>query len=419
MDETKTETGSEQASGIRDWRRGFWSLFVTQFQGAFSDNAYKFLVMFLILDEMSEAEKLQYLLVTGAVFALPFIVFSTVAGLLSNRYSKRRLVIATKVAEVVIMSVALVAMEGNYIWLMIGVMFLMSTQSAFFGPAKYGLLPEMLPRARLSWGNGVLSLGTFVAIILGMLAAGFLAKRYGAASWECGLALVLLALTGLTASQGVVRVPAANPQQQIRWNYFPDFCRQLRSIGQDRVLLYAIFGNAYFWFLGALMQFAILVYGDEALELKEAKISFLVGGMAIGIGLGSLSAGYLSRGRIEYRLILAGSVGMSVCFFLLAWPAPSVGQVLGNLIGLGFCAGCYIVPQMAIIQSRPDAREKGSVIAVNAVLAFVGVFFSSIVYYGCKEWLGWDDVEIFLACGITMITVSGLIYRLVFPRKER
>ncbi|HMP84258.1 MAG TPA: MFS transporter, partial [Verrucomicrobiota bacterium] len=146
--------------------RGFWALFATQFQGAFSDNVNKFLVTFLIVGMGLSLESRDKLVpVVGALFALPFVLFSMTGGFLADRHSKRTVVIGTKVAEILIMLLATLAFALGSVSLMLVVVFLMSAQSAFFGPSKYGLLPELLPEKQLSWGNGIISLGTYVAII--------------------------------------------------------------------------------------------------------------------------------------------------------------------------------------------------------------------------------------------------------------
>ena len=394
----------------RPWRKGFWCLFATQFQGAFSDNVFKWLVLFLVMEGMTRDRKDELAPIIGAVFALPFILFSMFAGMLADKHSKRRIAVGTKMAEVCIMTLALVGLaggDGGIVPLLVAVVFLMSMQSAFFGPTKYGLLPEILPESRLSWGNGYLQMGTFVAIILGTLAAGWLSDRFGPASWECGLALVVLAGLGLSTSLGISKVPAANPlRKRARWCW-PALRRRIGLIRRkDRPLFLAIGGDTYFWFLGALMQLTILFYGKEALELPAGKISYLQGALAIGIGVGSLAAGYFSRGKIEYRFVPFGGLGMALCCFAMALPGANFLRVFWILIGLGFFAGFFVVPLAAMIQRRPDAKEKGSVIAVCAVFVFSGVFFASVVYYGYR-WIGLDYLGVFFVCGLTTLLVSG------------
>ena len=393
------------------WRKGFWCLFATQFQGAFSDNVFKWLVLFLVMEGMTRDRKDELAPIIGAVFALPFILFSMFAGMLADKHSKRTIAIGTKMAEVGIMSLALLGLAGGdsgIVPLLVAVVFLMSMQSAFFGPTKYGLLPEILPDSRLSWGNGYLQMGTFVAIILGTLAAGWLSDHFGsAASWECGLILVALAGLGLSTSLGISKVPAANPLRRRALWCWPALRRRIGLIRRkDRPLFLAIGGDTYFWFLGALMQLTILFYGKESLELSAGRISYLQGALAIGIGVGSLAAGYFSRGKIEYRFVPFGGLGMALCCFVMALPGAHFARVFCNLIGLGFFAGFFVVPLAAMIQRRPAAKEKGSVIAVCAVFVFSGVFLASIVYYGYR-WIGLSYLQVFFVCGLTTLFVSG------------
>ena len=416
MSEASGQKGGKES--MRPWRRGFWCLFATQFQGAFSDNVFKWLVLFLVIEgttaeatkEMVLEKKDKLAPIIGAVFALPFILFSMFAGMLADKHSKRTIAVGTKMAEVGIMSLALLGLagkDGGIVSLLVAVVFFMSMQSAFFGPTKYGLLPEILPESRLSWGNGYLQMGTFVAIILGTLAAGWLSDRFGSDSWVCGLALVALAGLGLSTSLGISKVSAANPlRKRARWCW-PALRRRVGLIRRkDRPLLLAIGGDTYFWFLGALMQLTILFYGKEALELSASKISYLQGALAIGIGVGSLAAGYFSRGKIEYRFVPFGGLGMALCCFAMALPGADFLRVFWILIGLGFFAGFFVVPLAAMIQRRPDAKEKGSVIAVCAVFVFSGVFLASVVYYGYR-WIGLDYLGVFFLCGLTTLFISG------------
>ena len=411
-DTLKTGAGNYDGGGpeMKPWRRGFWSLFITQCQGAFSDNIFKFVVMFLVMGEMTRDQKDELAPVIGAVFALPFILFSMFGGMLADRYSKRTIAVSTKIAEVVIMSLGLIGLVTSQIWLLIVVVFLMSTQSAFFGPSKYGLLPETLPESRLSWANGYMMLGVFVAIILGTVIAGQLSEHFRDSLWVPGVILVGLAGFGTFTSLGIAKVPAANPDRPLELNYLPELWRRLKKIGQDRSLSLAIVGDAYFLFLGALVQLSILFYGKDVLQLSDSQVSYLMGALAIGIGFGSLLAGYLSEGKIEYGLVPLGALGMTVACFAMAAPGMDFARAFGTLVLLGFSGGFFVVPLAAIIQKRPKKEDKGSVLAVDGIIAFVGVFAASLVYYGYKKFLGLDDVQVFIACGVT--TLIGSSYAL-------
>ncbi|HUV12105.1 MAG TPA: MFS transporter, partial [Acidobacteriota bacterium] len=387
--------------------RGFWSLFVTQFQGAFSDNAFKTLVIFLVVGDVAARGGRDFVLLIGALFAVPFILFSMTGGYLADRYSKRSVTIGTKVFEIAVMCLALYGLAGGSLTIKITAVFLMSVQSALFGPSKYGLLPELLPEKLLSWGNGVLGLGTFLAIITGTVAGGVMAEGLGEMQQWSGVILVGLAVFGLIMSLGITRVSAADPSRKFRPNLFGDLLSQIRIIRKDRVLWLATLGNIYFFFLAALLQFNILFYGIEVLQLGETRNSLLMAAIAVGIGLGNLAAGYLSGKKIEYGLIPLGSLGLTCFGSLLFLEGLSFNQVAVLLALLGFFAGFFIVPISALIQHRPRDDERGGVIAASNLLSFVGIFLASAVYFAFAL-LGLDPKGIFLAS--SALTVGATLY---------
>ena len=196
----------------RPWQRGFWSLIVTQFQGAFSDNALKTVVTFFGLSlALPPFWHKSLLPIATGVFSLPFILFSMTGGFLADRYSKRTVTIGVKVFEIAIMSFATAAFFTGNLWMGMTAIFLMGTHSAIFGPSKYGSLPELLPEKQLSWGNGIMELGTFLAIILGAAAGGFLFDSFKSRLIWIGFILIALAVLGLATRLGITRVPAAAP----------------------------------------------------------------------------------------------------------------------------------------------------------------------------------------------------------------
>src|SRR5258707_4243317 len=199
----------------KKWRIGFWSLIATQFQGAFNENALKFHVIYLILAvEKNRAHRDQLELFVGVLFAAPFILFSLTGGFLADRFSKRSVTIWTKVFEVGVMLSATAALVAPNLPLALAAIFLVCTQGALFGPSKYGLLPEILPQEELSWGNGVLELGTFLAIILGSMSGSFLAEAFGGREAYSGALLLGFTVVGLLWSFGISRVPAAAPSKR-------------------------------------------------------------------------------------------------------------------------------------------------------------------------------------------------------------
>ena len=216
--------------------------------------------------------------------------------------------------------------------------------------------PNFCQRRDSPGGNGVLGLGTFVAIITGTVLAGILSDTFKRDQTWSGVVLIVLAILGTLTSRGISRLPAADPNKRLRVNFVPEVIAQVRGICRDRVLALAVLGGAYFWFLGALLQLAILFYGKDVLSLSDTRSGLLQVSLAIGIGLGSLAAGYLSGRKIEYGLIPLGALGLSLFGLLLSRAGLGFGSVALNLGLLGFFGGFYIVPIQALIQQRPDRK---------------------------------------------------------------
>jgi acyl-[acyl-carrier-protein]-phospholipid O-acyltransferase / long-chain-fatty-acid--[acyl-carrier-protein] ligase len=366
----------------KSWRLGFWSLIVTQFQNAFNDNAIKFLVIYLIV-EMNFPKNVRdkFVWIVSALFAVPFVLFSLTGGYFADRYSKRNVVIGTKIMEIFVMLVTILGLWLNNLELQCAAVFLISTQSALFGPSKYGLLPEVLPERLLSWGNGIIELGTFVGSIGAVMAAGYLADHFRGRQYLSGLVLLGCTLFGLATSFGITHVPAADPNKKFHSNPLAELATQMRAIRADRILDWAVWGNVYLWFLAALLQLTIVVYGHDTLRVNEAHISYLQAAVGIGIGVGSVAAGYLSRGQIEIRLIPVGAVGMTIFGALLYPSGHTVHSAAAHLAALGFFGGFFAVPLNALIQHRPPPANKGGVIAAANLLSFIGVFFAAAAYY--------------------------------------
>jgi acyl-[acyl-carrier-protein]-phospholipid O-acyltransferase/long-chain-fatty-acid--[acyl-carrier-protein] ligase len=362
--------------------RGFWSLIVTQFGGAFNDNALKTLVTFFGLN-LALSDQMHNALVplTAALFSLPFILFSMWGGFFADRWSKRTVTISVKVLEIGIMSFATTGLWLKNLPMGLCAIFLMGVHSAVFGPSKYGLLPELLPENKLSWGNGVLELGTFLAIITGISAGALLySASHGHEQWS-GAVLILLAFVGLGFSLGITRVPAADPKRSFDLNFLGGLWSQIQFMRKDRVLWLACLGNIYFWFIGQLLQQSVLDYGENVLKVGELRTSYLLAALAIGIGIGSFAAGYLSGGKIEYGLVPLGALGLCVFSALLSRTTLSFNQILAVVSALGFFGGFFIVPISAILQHRPPRESKGVVLAAANLLSSAGLCVAAGAYW--------------------------------------
>ena len=264
---------------------------------------------------------------------------------------------------------------------------------------------------RLSWGNGVIELGTFLAIIVGTVTGATMAERFHGHEVYAGYALVLLACAGLATSFGVDRVPAAAPTKKFQANIVSDLWQQIGLMHRDPPLFLAVLGNTYFWFLGSLLFSTIIVYGPDVLHVGQAKTGYLNATLAVGIGIGSMVAGLLSGNKIEYGLIPLGSIGMTITGLVLGFsPHGLYGSAL--LLGaLGFWSGFYAVPVNALIQHRPAEKDKGGIIAAANLLSFVGIALSAGVYYVFTAFIHLDPRGVIVAASI--ITAAGTVYVLM------
>jgi acyl-[acyl-carrier-protein]-phospholipid O-acyltransferase/long-chain-fatty-acid--[acyl-carrier-protein] ligase len=213
---------------------------------------------------------------------------------------------------------------------------------------------------------------TFLAIILGTAAAGLLHQAFAGRDYLSGFVLLALACAGFAASLGITRVPAADPAKRLHPNALGDFLAQMRLIRRDRVLALAVLGNVWFTFIAFLVQQNTVLFGTATLGAGEALTGVLLAAIGIGIGAGSVAAGYLSGGKIEYGLVPLGSVGMTVFGVALAWPGTGFAASLVLLAVVGFFGGFFYVDR-AIMQHRPARGEKGGVLGAANLLSFVGV----------------------------------------------
>ena len=387
-----------------------------QFQGAFSDNALKWLVSFLVLESAVSQEQrdLWFVLVVPLLFAVPFLLFSIPGGYLADKYSKRSVTIWTKVFELFVMGLATFALAVGRQDVAGAALFLACTQGAVFGPTKYGLLPELLPESKLSWGNGIIELTTLLAAIFAALAGGFLAQTFrGRQVWSGGFFLALT-LIGLLTSLGISKVRAADPARRFDWNWPREFLHELGRVRRDRVLTAAVAANTFFWFLGALLLLNIVLYATDILRIDETHTSYLLAALSLGIGVGSFAAGYASGRKIETGMVLPGLAGVFIMSALLSIGGLTFAVVLGQLALLGFAGGFFVVPVNALIQRRPNPEVKGRTIAVANLLSFVGVALQPLAQFSMIRLGHPNPARVFLIAA-AMSFVMGIVLVVMLP----
>lgn len=406
----------EEPGSVPKSLRGFWALIVTQFQGAFSDNAFKQLLTVFAIYAVAAGDAAKGKALSSyamGVFILPFLLFSMYGGYFADRYSKRTVSMLVKLAEIGIMVLGAVAFYTGSFWFAAGVLGLMGVHSAFFGPTKYGIIPELVPAKRISWANGILELTTFVAIITGTQAGSLLyAGAKGNLQYPM-LILATLSVLGAITSYFITRVPPRAPERQFRINFLGELWHYLKYSRRDRVLWHSVLGNTYFWFVAAVIYLNIPNHAVEVLHLDEKTMTWLLTSLSIGIGAGSFAAGYLSGGKIEYGFVPLGALLLSVFALDLYRPGLGFGHVLVSLALLGCGGGFFIVPVQALVQHRPDDHNRGGVQGMAYFLSNAGSLAAAAFFGIMTVKLGVSTSGIFLSMAILTLTVSAyLVYLL-------
>ncbi len=395
-------------------RRGFWALIATQFQGAFSDNILRNLLLSIVIGmNLAKTERETFVSVVTFLFSVPFLFLSMPGGWLADRFSKRQVTVWTKVMEFVSMLLATAGLATHTLGLTLAALTLVASQAALFGPSKYGLLPELLPEKFLSWGNGVIELGTFLAIIIGTVAGAWMGEHFGGHEVYAGYVLLGLSAIGFVTSMAIDNVPAAAPEKPFRLNIAGDLWVQIGKMRKDRALFLAVLGNTYFWFLGSLLFATIVVYGPDVLHVSQTRTGYLNATLAVGIGIGSMVAGWVSENKIEYGLIPLGSIGMTCTGFALGITSHGMAGSAALLGLLGFWAGFFAVPVNALIQHKPAQEDKGGIIAAANLLSFVGIAISSGVYFVFTAFIHLDPRGVIVAAScITAVSTAYVLYLL-------
>jgi acyl-[acyl-carrier-protein]-phospholipid O-acyltransferase / long-chain-fatty-acid--[acyl-carrier-protein] ligase len=394
---------------------GFWVLIAVQFQNAFSDNALKWLVSFLILEAFPDKNQrdLWFVLVVPLLFAVPFLIFSIPGGYFADKYSKRSVTLGVKVFELIVMALATFALAHNRVDLASLALFLACTQGAIFGPTKYALLPELLPESKLSWGNGIIELTTLLSAIFAALAGGFLAQHFrGRQAWSGGV-FIALTLTGMLLALLMPRLPAADPARRFDWNFPREFVAETRRVWRDNLLRIAVLANTFFWFLGSLLLLNIVLYATDILRVDDQHSSYLLAALSLGIGIGSFLAGYASAGKIEQGMILPGIAGLVIMTAILSVPGLSFATVATLLAFVGAFGGFFVVPVNALIQHIPPPEEKGRTIAVANLLSFVGVALQPLAQYAMLRLGHPDPSRVFLLAAAMSLVMGILLFRMM------
>jgi 1-acyl-sn-glycerol-3-phosphate acyltransferase len=423
---------SSSASALLRERR-FAPLFWVQFLGAANDNVFKF--AFTLLATYAAAtwggvDPRYAGFLIGALFIAPFVLFSATSGQLADKMEKSRLIRRLKDAEIAVMALAAIGLTLQWPMLIYIAMFLIGLQATVFGPVKYSYLPQHLQASELTRGNGLIEMATFIAILLGTIAAGMLINAFtSSGATAVAAAVLLLAIVGRAAAQLIPRSPAADATLQINWNAFSETWANLKIARTNRTVFNSILGISWLWFFGSIFLTSFAPFARDVLGGNEAVVTFLLTTFSIGIGVGALLTDRLSGGKVEIGLVPLGSIGMTVFAVDLYLASrgivpgssgsvaefldlPGAWRVIADLALLSAFSGLYSVPLYALIQSRAPPTHVARIVAANNILNALFIVVASIAAAALLS-SGLTIPEVFLVAALMNAAVAAYIYFLV------
>ena len=412
-------------------QRRFAPFFWTQFAGAANDNLFKFAFTVMVTYQLS----VNWLppsmagIVIGALFILPFLLFSATSGQLTDKYEKTAMMRLVKNLEIGIMALAAWAFMVASVPVLLACVFLMGLHSTLFGPVKFAYLPQVLDERELTGGNGMVEMGTFVAILLGNGGGGLLVAIPQVGHASVAIACVALALLGRVVVQFVPRAPATDPDLAINWNPVSETWRNLRLAHGSIVVFRSMLGISWMWFFGAVFLSNFPAFAKEVLRGDEHVASLLLVVFSVGIGTGSLLCEKLSRRHVEIGLVPLGAIGMTVfavdLYFASRGLPPHAGHTVGSFLAqpahwrvmadlalLALFAGLYSVPMYALIQLRCAPTHRARIIAANNILNALFMIASAGVAAALLQ-AGFSIPQIFLIVGLANAVVAFYIFMLV------
>ena len=409
-------------------QRRFAPFFWTQFLGAGNDNVFKFAFTVMVTYQLSVGWLPPALagLVIGALFILPYVLFSATSGQLADHWEKSRLMRLVKNLEIAIMLLAAYGFWAGNAGVLLGCTFLMGCHSTLFGPVKFAYMPQVLYEHELVGGNGMVEMGTFIAILLGNMLGGLLVALPQIGHTAVAVACVLIALLGRWAAGRVPHTPRLGPPLKMNWNPFTETARNLRLAAQDPVVFRSLLAISWRWFFGAVFLSQFPSFAKDVLHGGEQVASLLLVVFSVGIGAGALLCEGLSRQKVEIGLVPLGAIGMSVFavdlyFASRALPpsalmglqdfvsVPAHWRVMADLALLSLFTGLYSVPMYALIQQRSQASHRARIIAANNILNALFMIASSLLA-GALLASGATVPEVFLLTGIANAVFSAYVF---------
>ena len=398
--------------GTFSMKKTFKWLNIAQFTGAFNDNAFKMTAVISLTHLLGNEHIEQIIAICSVLFVIPFLLFSNYAGTLADRFSKRSIVIATKWMEIGILILAVPALIIGTAWPLYTLLFLLCTQSALFGPAKRGIVPELVEEKDLSNANGLLTSATYAAAILGIATPSLLIGYLKFNPLSSILVSLLLSVIGTVSAFKIAHVPASGAHTKSSPWIIPDVVRTLKNINEDIWSRRAIWGLVILGGIMALFQQVLLIFGQDVLHLSVDKSPMLFSLAAIGIGIGALLTGHFSKHTIEIGLIPIGAIGVVISSLGLS-TATHPFWIGFWIISIGASCGMYLVPINAFLQQQIPKNRRGEVFGATNFLSFSAMIVAAGIFYLLSKKMGLSArSSIFVIALITMLPATIACLRL-------
>lgn len=396
---------------LRLYAPKFIAYLIAQSLGALNDNAFRFLVSIFAatagLNLLSDTtDSSLYLTLTMIVFTAPFLLFVGWAGTVADRFDKRRLIIYIKIAEVIIMAAAAFALISQNIMAMLVALFFMSTQSAFFAPVKYGILPEIFSKDRLAGANGLVQLSTFIAIITGTVVGGFLSHSYASGVYYVAAGYIGIALLGFIASLFTPSAQAVQTIDRVSANPWSEIRRGLPMIWQTTALKQSWLGIGFIWFSGSLLTLLIVLHAKQVLGQSDVVISFYNAALALGLGLGGVVAAKITGKNLEVGHVPLWAFVLFLLSVVLLTNLHSTQVVIGCMFGMGLFGGMFVVPLLSLFQHTAPHEKRGRLLAVSSFYNMLNVLLASAVMWLCYDVLSLNVPQIIILYAGLCLLVS-------------
>lgn len=416
------------------FKKRFTAMFITQFMGAFNDNLFKQALLLVLTYSVASQMGMKISTLNNLaamLFILPYFLFSALAGQLADKYEKSKLTVNIKILEIVIMVIAVFGFFMQLYWLLFVALFLLGTQSTFFGPIKYAYLPQVMHEDELVGANGLFQMGTSLSILFGMIVAGVLTQLPNAYVWIC-TTVMLVAILGLMGAKNIPHTPATQPNLTVNWNIITTSWQTIQFLYGFPLLFFIILGNSWFWFYGATFLTQVPEFSKTILHGNEVVVIFMLGLFSIGVSIGSLLCKQFTKNQVSLKLLPFGIAGLSVFAIDLFFSLRGIDNIqlsAENLLGisellaingsvrvfmdlffLGFSGGIYIVPLYAYMQAYAPKSHRARVIGANNIFNAIFMVTSAIVAIMALSELSLSLPQLFLITGVLNLIFGGFLY---------